>query len=416
MSDSRLVRAIRASRGPGFSSPIAYAWVVVALSAVVHGATTGVYHSLPLLYPFIQDDLSLSRAQVGLITSALAAGSLSTAFLGGWLTDVLGVKRVSLGAMALVALPILGLTLAHSLWPVLALALLAGMAVAPGYPVSSRAIMEWVPRATRGLAMSLKQTGVPIVGAAAAGALPAIAVVAGWRMGAVALAAVTLVAAVVVLGVYRDRPREGRGGGRFNLATLRALTRERRLLWPTLWAWAFMGLQYIVGTYLILFLIEEIGLSPVAAGGFIAIAQMANLGARVLWGALSDFVFGGRRIVVLGILGMVATAGLTGAGLTNEGTPMVLTGLVAATLGATVISWHGVLTVFVGEVVGVRQSGTAIGAVNTVMRVAMMAVPPLFGLLVDMSGSYPVGWMVAATLAFAATAALILLGKEGQRS
>ncbi|MCL0032113.1 hypothetical protein M1N14_01545 [Dehalococcoidia bacterium] len=51
-----------------------------------------VIQSIPVLYPFIRDDLGLTRAQVGLITSAIMGTSMITVVIGGWLlTSVIAI-------------------------------------------------------------------------------------------------------------------------------------------------------------------------------------------------------------------------------------------------------------------------------------------------------------------------------------
>ncbi|MFC2066559.1 MFS transporter, partial [Chloroflexota bacterium] len=49
---------------------------------------------ITVLYPFIQGEFGLSRAQVGLITSAMGIGFSTVVVLAGWLTDNFGVKRM----------------------------------------------------------------------------------------------------------------------------------------------------------------------------------------------------------------------------------------------------------------------------------------------------------------------------------
>ncbi|MFC1918192.1 hypothetical protein ACFLXH_06045, partial [Chloroflexota bacterium] len=52
-----------------------YLWVVLIFVTGVAVTQGLIRMGLPSLYPFIQNELGLSRAQVGLITSFLATGS-----------------------------------------------------------------------------------------------------------------------------------------------------------------------------------------------------------------------------------------------------------------------------------------------------------------------------------------------------
>lgn len=167
---------------------------------------------------------------------------------------------------------------------------------------------------------------------------------------------------------------------------------------------------------MILFLVEEVQLSPIQAGFYIGVAQIASVVGRVSWGAISDFLLGARRIAILGVLGILTAAGLLGAGFAGVDTPAWAVVFVPIILGATALSWHGVYTTLIVEIAGASRSGMAVGAVNTVMRIIAVIVPPIFGLLVDLSDSYQTAWGAAAALAFAATATLALLSREPRRA
>ena len=67
--------------------------LVVALAALIQGTLAWVNQGIPILYPFIREELGLTLAQVGLITSVLSGGGMVTSLLGGWLTDVWGGKN-----------------------------------------------------------------------------------------------------------------------------------------------------------------------------------------------------------------------------------------------------------------------------------------------------------------------------------
>lgn len=395
---------------------VPYPWVVVGLAACAQGASNLVNHGLPALYPFLQVDLNLTRAQVGLITSALSGAGIFTVFLGGWLADVWGVRRVVGASLIVAALTTMALALGSSLVVILAFAVLAGMARSPAYPASSRAVIDWVAPRVRGVAMAVKQTSVPLAGMVPALVLPTIAVVAGWQVAVIVLGAMVLMGVCVFLLFYRERPGVSLAQRWPSRGELRGLV-ARRAMWPPLFWGTFMAsFQFIVPTYLVLYLVEEVRMSPVAAGAFLAIAQAGALGGIIVWGGISDVVFRGRRAPALGLLGVMAAACFVGLRLSDAATPAPLLALITLGLGATALAWHGVFTVYIGEAAGPGRSGTALGISDTVVRIGTIVSPPLFGLLVDVTGSYASGWTVSAAAALGSTAVLVLLGREGRRS
>ncbi len=394
---------------------VPYPWVVVVLALVSQMGGSWPGQGLPAVYPFIQQDLDLSRAEVGLISSALLGGAIATVFLGGWLSDVLGVKRVMVGFLVVLGLVMMGFWLVHSYLVLLLVGVLAGIAEGPGYPTSTKAIMEWIPQRTRGLAMGIKQMGVALGGAIAAAALPAIALAAGWRVAAVIMGGAILLIAVIFAVMYRDADHVQTAKPRMSLATLRALAQDRGLIIATLWGVIIVGIQTITLSYIALFLIDVVHMPKVAAGGYLAVAQLSSVIARVCWGGMSDFMFGSRRNIVLGILSGAAALGLAGISMVNAETPTAILLLLVILVGATVLSWAGLFAVLVGELAGTERAGVAVGAVNTLQRASLIVMPPLFGLLVDASDSYALAWRTAAGMTLAATVALLLFGQEPRR-
>lgn len=392
-----------------------YPWVVVALALGAQAAAACASQGLPVLYPFVQTEFGLSRAQVGLITSALMGGGGVTVFVGGWLADVVGVKRVMTTILLCTGVLMGAFYLAHSFPMVLGLAVFIGAVESPGYPATTRAIMDWLPRRVLGFVMSLKQTGVPLAGAVAAAIAPAVAAASGWRAASAALGTFAVFVSLMFLFFYRDTPRGHEAPTRIGFATFRTLSRNRSVVLTTAWGIVFVGLQFIVLSYFVLFLVERAGASPVVAGGLLATAQTGSIVARIFWGTASDFAFRSRRGTMLGILGMLTAAAFFSVSLVDANSPGVVLVLVAIFLGVTTLSWHGVFTAHVGETVGAAQTGTALGAISTLQRVGMVGFPPLFGLLADLSGSYITGWRVGAALATITAIAMLVLGREARK-
>ena len=181
---------------------VPYPWVVVGLALVAQIAEALPIQGLPVLYPFIRDEMGLSRGEVGLVTSAVMGGGIATAYLGGWVTDRWGVWRVMAGMLLFTTLTMAGVGLVGSFGLLLLLGLAVGASQGPAYPATTRAIMDWLPPRSRGLAMGLKQTGVPIAGALSAGFLPLLAApLVPYQTVGVFIAAIILSAGVITLVV-----------------------------------------------------------------------------------------------------------------------------------------------------------------------------------------------------------------------
>ena len=260
--------------------------------------------------------------------------------------------------------------------------------------------------------MSIKQAAPTLAGAAGAVSLPVIADKAGWPVAVMVLAGLTLLVGVVFLAFYRERQGEVSVKRSPFLSGFRDLLHDRGLIAVTLWGFVIVGLQFLVLTYLILFLVEIVGFSKVAAGSYLGMALFASTVARILWGGASDFLLGGRRLLTLGLMSAAGVLAFIGIMLTGPDTPTAVVVLVSVGLGVSILSWPGIFTVYVAELAGTERSGASIGAINTIMRLGIVTAPPLFGLLVDVTDSYSLGWGIAAGALVVATTTLLLLGKE----
>lgn len=79
------------------------------------------------------------------------------------------------------------------------------------------------------------------------------------------------------------------------------------------------------------------------------------------------------------------------------------------------LDFHGVIAILIGELADTGQVGMTVGLASTIMRTSIIVLPPLFGHLVDISGSYWLGWRVAALVAFLSTLTLLAFGRDPQR-
>ncbi|MFC1956359.1 MFS transporter [Chloroflexota bacterium] len=411
MSDSA---SQRDGTGQGTIQTGHYLWIVLPLATGAFFAMGLTRMGIPVLYPFIQDEFGLSRAQVGLITSLIATGFMVTVLLAGWLTDIFGVKRIGVIAMFVLTAFTLVFPLAYSFPLVLGLAVIIGIAGSPLLLATTRAVIDWFPIRVRALAMGVKQMGVPIAGALTAAVLPTLAAVTGWRIAIAVTGLLVLVIAIAFFLLYRDAPQGTQAAPKFSLATLKTILRNRGLVITTIWGFTFVGFQFIVLSYFMLFLIEELEMSPIMAGGLLAIAQFSSIIARVSWGAISDFIFRGRRIVVLVIIGFVTVIWMLGASLIDGGVPGITVYLIAVVIGISTLSFHGVILTLMGEYAEPGQAGVTLGVAMTATQVSMIVMPPLFGYLVDISSSYSLVWRITAAVALVCTLALLVFGRESQ--
>jgi sugar phosphate permease len=133
-------------------------------------------------------------------------------------------------------------------------------------------------------------------------------------------------------------------------------------------------------------------------GSFLAVIHFSGAGGRIVWGIVSDRLFGGRRRgVLLLVCSMAVVMSVLTAGLTSD-LPYWLIYLLLGIFGFAVVGWTGMWVALISELAGRNQSGTALGFSMTFMQVGKVSGPPLIGLCHDLTHSYRPGWLILAVV------------------
>ena len=141
-----------------------FRWTILALISVSHVIGATAQYAINTLAPFYQDELGLSRAQVGLFFSAFYLAMTSFSFGAGWLADHLGVQKTMLQGHLFLGVCTVAASLAPSFSWAFASFFLAGAGYSFLNPASSKGVMAWFDHDERATAMGTKQTGVPAGG------------------------------------------------------------------------------------------------------------------------------------------------------------------------------------------------------------------------------------------------------------
>jgi sugar phosphate permease len=283
---------------------------------------------------------------------------------------------------------------------------IAGMAGAGSTPAGGRLVWQTFAPDRRGLALGIRQTGVPLGGVVAAATLPALANVTSWRTSIVTAALVALLS-TIPLHAMRDRGRMAPVAR--SRERVRAINRDVRLL--TVWGCLAMTGQFAVLTYMPLDAHQRAGLSLAAAASLAAVAQATGIAGRVLWGWLSDRGgHGGRNAQLLLLtVGSICAVGLVL--LLPTGAPLALWVLCAAALGITVIGFQGLWLTMLTEVANPAAVGAATGFAVMCTIGSVTVTPPLFGAFADEFGTYRAVWVLLIAVLAVALVPILQLHK-----
>lgn len=336
--------------------------------------------------------------------SLVFIGGALTSNPAGRLTDRIGPAAVLGWSLGLFGVAMLIAAIAPSaVWFLLAIA--AGGVMYGGVnPPTNVAVAGRMGRRL-GFFLSVKQSGVPLGGLFAGVILPPIAVFAGWRW-ALATAAGTCLLVAAATPLMRGTDVAGRGSGEHDRRP--PLTRRELVALGT-FGFIMSGTQWSMFAHLSLFLTEERTFSLAAAGLGLALAQGLGAVSRLMWGWLSDLP--GRRLAILSVLTATSVACLIALGV-GVGGPTLW--LVLALAGVAIVGWNGAYYALIADRAGAAGLGRASANALVFIFAGSVVMPPLLGLVVDVSGSWLPFWIVTAALV-ASAGVVLRVGLRGGR-
>jgi sugar phosphate permease len=391
-----------------------FRWRILALISVSHIVGAAAQYGINTLAPFYQQDLQLSRAQIGLFFTAFYLGMASLSFAAGWLADRLGVHATALNGHLFLGIFTMTAALAPSFgWAFISF-FLAGLGYSFLNPASTKGVMAWFYRDERATAMGIKQTGVPAGGVVAAVLGPSLVWLAGWRGALASLGAINILFGFLFWALWREP-----GGEMGYPAPPDPSAQKAKVVLKVfdLLAISFGTAVLLVGqmsllTYIPLYLKETMGLSAYWASQALAFPQIGAMVGRIGWGVVSDRLFQGQRKIVLVIIGALSVGVTLVLGLIPPATsPFILMSLIFLA-GVCMVGYQGVSYALIGELAGKAQTGRALGLVLTFNSIGAIFGTPLFGYLVDATGSYSTAWQVLAGTILLGILAMVFFLRE----
>jgi sugar phosphate permease len=355
-------------------------------------------NAVPPLSTFIVSDLNLTRFDIGLLASAVAVGYLVAQIPAGWLVDDLGVRKMILLGTAFAGALVLGMYFVNNYPTAYVLLIVAGFGCGAFPTVSTKALLTWFPIRERGTTIGINQTAVNVGGIITAATLPTVAILYGWRIGFVAIGVVTILIAILAYTFYRDAPstlldvEPSKPRSRPSIRGSIKLMLDRNILLISISCIGLMMVQFAMTSYLIIYLNEVVSISVTLAGGFLAIVNAGGAIGKPLLGVMSDRLFGGSRRKPL-LLAALMSFGLSILmQFITASTPYIVLSVIFALFGFSALGWGGLNFVLVSEYAGRENAGLAVGYSNMIGLIGNIAGPPIFGLIIDATGSYSWGW------------------------
>ncbi|GAA4837971.1 MFS transporter [Kitasatospora terrestris] len=404
-----------------------YRWVVLGIATFTQMASCFFVQGIGAMAVILQRSLDLSTTELGLLLSAsqlvplvglLAAGELLDRYDERWV--------VGIGAAVVAAGLLLG-SLAQGYASLLVVLLVVGAGYSTAQPGGSKSVAAWFDPGRRGLAMGVRQAGLPLGGAIAAATLPAVAATYGWRAALVTGGLVALLGAALFTTLYRRppltsiaRPLPGTvpdetpsdlaaGSPSPSLRARLRILREPSMVRILLSGTSMVAVHSGIGVLGALYLHDVTRLGPAPTAAVLVATQVAGAVGRIGLAAWSDRSRAGRYRPVL-VSMAAAVAGLA-ALMTPAGQYPPLAAFLFVSLGFFGIGWYGPWVAHLAESAPPGRTGFALGLVMAVNQLAVILVPPALGLLRDTTHSFTPAW-AALSCATAATIALTTCGRR----
>ncbi|ABO56030.1 MFS transporter [Burkholderia vietnamiensis] len=449
-----------AARGP------AHRWRVLAAGVAANMSFSAAAAGIPTTAVWMRSAYHLDNAALGLVLGALGFGVALSELPWGIAADRFGDRRVLLTGLvataAMLAVMVAAIVpSAHAVPPLLrvvAAMCCVGLLGGSVNGSSGRAVMRWFGERERGLAMSIRQTAVPLGGGVGAALLPALASHAGfaavygalmllcagsaaltWRwlheppVGVVAFAPSATSAASVATATSGASDSSVASAASVPSATSRTSDTSAASAAPStsststtppaaqqasaapargplasarvwrivLGIGALCAPQFAVLTFATVFL-HDFGRLGLAGISTAMVALQAGAMVMRVWSGRHTDRHGNRRAYLRGSV-CVAAGAFSLLAAATAASPYVPLGAIVAILvfaGICVSAWHGVAYTELATLAGANHAGTALGMANTVVYLGLFATPLAIPPLLAVS-SWSVVWLATALIAAA---------------
>jgi len=365
--------------------------------------------TVAVVAPVAAPEIGVPATYIGMFTSivyvlAMVSGTLTGAF-------IYGPIRVCQFTMLMAATGMAAITFAS---PVMAVgsAIALGLAYGPFNPASAHVLIGVSTPRWRPLIFSAKQAGVPIGGALAGLAVPALVLLYDWKGAALTVGALALVVLAAVQPLRRPFDAQRKPGWPLtNASVLQPL--RLVLMHPVLRRYlaagfAYSGTQVSIGAFFVVYLAEGVGMSLVEAGALFAFVQAGGILGRVLWALLVHRWLSTRTLLAgLGLLTalcLLATAGI------NSEWPRPAIAALGFVLGTSSFGWVGIYLAEIASLAPEGKVGEATGGTQFVSFGGVVIIPPCFGAIVNLT-SYVTAFITIAILATATCLYLLSVGR-----
>ncbi|MED0673872.1 MFS transporter [Aneurinibacillus aneurinilyticus] len=376
--------------------------------------------ALSIAAPFIQEDLTLTATQMGIIFSSFSVGYAIFNFLGGVASDRYGAKLTLFVAMIVWSLFSGAIALAVGFVSLIVIRILFGMGEGPLSATINKMVNNWFPANQRASVIGLTNSGTPLGGAISGPIVGFIAIAYSWKISFILIMVIGLVWAVIWWKCVKEKPAENPNENvdvqieshPKEKIPLTFYLKQKTVLFT---AFAFFAYNYILFFFLTWFpsyLVEARGVSVKDMSvitvipwvlGFIGLAAGGFVSDYVLKKFANKGVLFSRKVILVSCL-FVSAVCIGFAGLVSTTVSAVT--LVALSVFFLYLT-GAIYWAIIQDVVDQNNVGSVGGFMHFLANTAGIIGPTLTGFLVDTSGTFTPAFILAGGLAIFASLTVV---------
>ncbi|PEN46398.1 MFS transporter [Bacillus wiedmannii] len=371
-------------------------WVMLMFATIAQTTATLITYGVGAFSLFWKEEYELTNMESGLLVSVVNVGPLFCMLFVGRLLDQYSEKLLISISSFLLGGSFLLTNIVNGFNGLLFVLLLVGMFYSVSQPGGSKVILKWFPKENRGLAIGIRQAGIPIGGALAGVLIPFFTIQYNVTYAINSMACICIIGGLLFFMLYKE-PYVQEDARKEHIKIsfwmqLKVVIRKKELYPIYITGICMISLQMVLVGHFMKFLVREQSITSIVAGTVFSVMFFSGMIGRVALAAISDTFYKGNRRIPLFIT-VCASISLILLLVISIHTVMsgVLYGI-SAMLGFFSIGWFSLFIAEVAESASEESVGITVSLALTFNQIAIIVAPVLFGYIVDEKG-YMYAWL-----------------------
>ncbi|MED0963107.1 MFS transporter [Bacillus paramycoides] len=378
-----------------------YKWIMLIFATITQATATLITYGVGAFALFWKEEYSLTNMQSGLLVSVVNIGPLFCMLFVGRLLDRYNEKLLITISSFLLGGSLLLTNTVNEFTGLLFVLLLVGAFYSVSQPGGSKVIIKWFSKENRGLAMGIRQAGIPIGGTLAGVLIPFLIIKYNVAYAINIIACICIIGGFLFFIFYKEpyvqeKVKEERIKLSFWMQ-LKAVMCKKELYPIYITGICMISLQMVLVGHFIKFLVMEQSITPILAGKVFSIVFFSGMIGRVVLAAVSDLLYKGNRSTPLFIVVCISIGFILMFVISIHTITIGVLYGVSALLGFFSIGWFSLFMVEVAESASEESVGMTVSFALTLNQIAIIVAPVLFGYIVDEKG-YTYAWLCIVVL------------------